>query len=139
MKNSLFPDEVILKTNSFNVSQDCEVPISGFIIVAPLRSLRSIDEFNDEESAEFINLIRKVRKGMREVLNIEEVYLFQNEDTEHGFHLWMFPRHDWMDRFGRKVQSVRPIMNYAKENNLNDNSLKVVKENAEKMRVYLNS
>ena len=76
---------------------------------------------------------------MRDVLKIEEVYFFQNEDTEHGFHLWIFPRHKWMEKFGRKIQSVRPIMNYAKENNLNDNSLKVVKENAEKMRVYLNS
>jgi len=114
----LFPKEEIITTKLFNVAQDWEVPIAGFFIVAPLRKIKSISEFTDEEAIEFINLIKKVRKGMRQVLKIEEVYLFQNEDTEHGFHFWIFPRFDWMEKFGRKIQSVRPIINYAKENML---------------------
>lgn len=29
---------------------------------------------------------------MKEELNIENVYFFQNEDSEHGFHVRIFPR-----------------------------------------------
>ncbi|MCX6170890.1 MAG: hypothetical protein NTX65_16255 [Ignavibacteriales bacterium] len=138
MKNKiLFPAENIITTKLFNVGQDWEVPIPGFFIMAPLRNLKSISEFSDEESAEFMKLIRKVRKGMRELLKIEEVYLFQNEDTEHGFHLWIFPRYDWMEKFGRKIESVRPILNYAKEKMANEKVFKEVKDDVKKMKEYM--
>ncbi len=130
----LFPNENIITTDLFNVNQDWEVPIPGFFIIAPLRKLKSIDEFTDEEANEFINLIRKVRKGMRDILKIEEVYFFHNEDSKHGFHLWIFPRHKWMEKFGRKIESVKPIMNYAKENMLSDDVFKEVRENVKKMK-----
>ena len=111
--------------------------IPGFFIIAPLRKLKSIDQFTDEEASEFISLIRKVRKGMREILKIEEVYFFQNEDTGHGFHLGVFPRHEWMEKFGRKIQSVRPIMNYAKDNMVSDDVFKEVKEDVKKMKEFM--
>ena len=135
----LFPDEKIITTKLFKVGQDWEIPIPGFFIIAPLRKIKSISEFTDEESIEFINLIKTVRKGMREALKIEEVYLFQNEDTEHNFHLWIFPRHDWMEQFGRKIESVKPIMEYAKENMINEPYIKEVKESVSKMRENLSS
>ncbi len=134
----LFPRESIITTKYFDVHQDWEVPIPGFFVIAPLRKLKSIDEFTDEESIEFINLVRKIRKGMRDVLKIEEVYFFQNEDTQHElFHLWIFPRHKWMEEFGKKIQSVRPIMNYAKENMLSDDIFKQVKEDVRKMKEFM--
>lgn len=137
--NILFPDENIITTKLFKVGQDWEIPIPGFYIIAPLRKINSISEFTDEESIEFINLIKTVRKGMREALKIEEVYLFQNEDTEHNFHLWIFPRHAWMEQFGRKIESVKPIMEYAKENMINEPYIKEVKESVSKMRENLSS
>src|SRR3989344_528898 len=117
---SLFPNENIITTELFYIGQDWECPIPGFFILSPLRKIRSISEFTDEESAEFMNLLRKVRTGMMDVLEIKEVYLFQNEDTEHNFHLWIFPRYEWMEKFGKKIQSVRPIINYAEKNMLSN-------------------
>ncbi len=133
----LFPNENITTTKLFTINQDWEVPIPGFFIVAPIRKVKSIDEFTDEEANEFIILVKIVRKGMREVLKIEEVYLFQNEDSEHGFHLWMFPRHKWMEKFGNKIQSVRPIMIYAKENMLSENVFNEVKDYVKKMKKFM--
>ncbi|MSU75125.1 MAG: diadenosine tetraphosphate hydrolase [Candidatus Magasanikbacteria bacterium] len=135
----LFPDETIVATKLFDVHQDWEVPISGFFIIAAVRKIKSISEFTDEETSEFINLIRAIRAGMRDVLAIQEVYLFQNEDTEHGFHLWMLPRHAWMEKFGKKIQSVRPIINYAKENMLGDDVFTEVRDCVKKMRVYMSN
>ncbi|PIN75917.1 diadenosine tetraphosphate hydrolase [Candidatus Woesearchaeota archaeon CG10_big_fil_rev_8_21_14_0_10_37_12] len=133
----LFPNELVIKTDYFDIHQDWEVPIPGFFIIAPLRKLKSFDDFSDEEAIEFVNLLRKVRKGMRTILKIDEVYFFQNEDSEHGFHLWVFPRHDWMNEFGRKIQSVRPIIDYSKENMLSDDVFKAVKDCVKKMRVFM--
>lgn len=133
----LFTNESIFTSKYFDIHQDREIPISGFFIIESLRKLKSIDEFTDEEAVEFINLIRRLRKGMRDVLDIKDVYFFQNEDTEGGFHLWVFPRHKWMEKFGRKIQSVRPIMNYARENISNDDLLKEVKEDVKKMKKFM--
>src|SRR5208337_164362 len=133
----LFPDETILKTGLFEVNQDWEIPIPGFFIIKATRKMRSVSEFTDEEALEFVRILRKVRVGMREILKIQDVYLFQNEDTRHNFHLWLFPRHHWMERFGRKIESVRPIMEYAKENRTREEILEEVRGAAKKMRAYL--
>ncbi len=135
----LFPKENIVTTKLFNVSQDWEVPIPGFFIIAPFRKIKCISEFSDEEAIEFIHLLLKVRKGMREILKIQEVYLFQNEDSQHGFHLWVFPRHEWMNKFGKKIQSVRPIMEYAKENMAHGKNLEIVLEYVKKMKKYMST
>ena len=133
----LFPKESIITAKYFGVHQDWKVPIPRFFIIASLRKLKSIDEFSEKEPFEFISLICKIRKGMRDVLKIEEVYFFQNEDSDHGFHLWIFPRHKWMEKFGRKIQSVRPIIDYAKENMLNEEVFNEVKECVRKMKEFM--
>lgn len=138
MRN-LFPDEVILSTENFIVTQDWEVPIAAFFILSTKRTIRSVEEFTDAEAAEFGSLLKKIRTGMRNALNIQDVYLFQNEDTIHGFHLWIFPRHTWMEAFGRKIESVRPIMQYAQTLEVTDTLLANVKKTAATMREYFKS
>lgn len=135
MKN-LFPDEVILTTDNFIVAQDWEVPIAGFFILSSKRKIRSIAEFTDDEAKEFGVLIKKVRGGMLETLGINDVYFFQNEDSVHDFHLWMFPRYEWMKKFGIKIESVRPIMQYAQNLEITDKLLAEVKKSATVMRDY---
>lgn len=133
---NLFPDEVILTTDNFIVAQDWEVPIAGFFILSTKRKIRSIAEFTDEEAREFGVLIKKVRIGMNEVLNINDVYFFQNEDSVHGFHLWMFPRYEWMKDLGVKIESVRPIMQYAQGLEITEELMLEVKEAAKVMKEY---
>src|SRR4051812_48265557 len=112
----LFKDDTILITEHFNVGQDWCAPITGFFIVGAIdKSKKSILDFTEQELAELMSIARKIRFAMKEILGINEVYLFQNEDSDHGFYLWLFPRHEWMEQFGRKIESVRPIMKYAEE------------------------
>jgi len=73
---------------------------------------------------------------MNDVLWIEDVYFFQNEDTEHSFHLWIFPRHKWMEKFWRKIESVRPIMKFAQKNMLDKENIENVKRAVIKMKKY---
>jgi diadenosine tetraphosphate (Ap4A) HIT family hydrolase len=133
----LFPDEVILRTDNFTVSQDWEVPIKGFYILASATRRRSIIDFNEHETLELLRLQRLIRHCMKTLLGISDVYFFQNEDSDHAFHIWIFPRHSWMDRIaGRKIQSVRPIMDYAVKHATKE-LLQEIHRTNERMREYL--
>ncbi|MEW6195029.1 MAG: diadenosine tetraphosphate hydrolase [Bacteroidota bacterium] len=134
--NKLFPDELVFESKHFNIHHDWEVPIPGFFIIAPKRTIRTIDEFTEEEAIEYILLTRQLRRGMKEILNIRDVYFFQNEDSKHNFHLWVFPRFDWMERFSRKIESVRPIIDYAKQHLLDKETFELVRSYVKKMRDY---
>jgi len=127
----------IFTTDFFGAHQDYEIPIPGFIIVSTRRHIQSIDEFNEGEIADFANTLIKVRKALRQVLNIEKVYFHQEEDTSHHFHVWVFPRYDWMaDKFGTKIESVRPIMEYAKANLKTLENLQKVDEALKKLKAF---
>jgi diadenosine tetraphosphate (Ap4A) HIT family hydrolase len=135
----LFNDDTILVTENFHVGQDWETPIVGFFIVgAKDKSKKSIEDFSDAELTEFITVMKKVRVAMREVFGIQEVRLIQNEGSKHGFHMWLFPRYEWMNEFGTKLESLRPIINYAVENLNTQEKIDEVNEAIRMMRGHLN-
>lgn len=131
-------DEKIFETESFVVGQDWEVPILGFFIIASKdKTKNKISDFSDSELSELILLQKKVRLAMENLLGIKVVYFFQNEDTEHGFHIWCFPRHPWMEEFGIKIESVRPIMEFAKDNMFTEENLEIIKKSCGEIRKEL--
>ncbi len=110
---------VVVETEHFHAHQDVAYPILGLIILASKRHLKSLDELTEAERLDYITILSKIRKAQREVLGIESVYYFYNEDTTHHFHTWMVPRYEWMYEFGRSVESVRPVLLHAR-NEMND-------------------
>ena len=105
---------VVLETEYFHAHQDVAYPIRGLIILASKRHIKCFDELTEEEKVDYINVLSKIRKAQRDVLGIEYVYYFYNEDTTHHFHTWMVPRYEWMYEFGRSVESVRPVLLHAR-------------------------
>lgn len=128
----------VIRSKYFDVHQDFEIPIPGFMILTSLKHLMSVDEFNEEEQQDFIKVLSSTRKLQREVLGINVVYLHQEEDTSHHFHLWIFPRYEWMKEWGRKSESMRPIMEHARANMKTDENLKQLDEAVVKLRVAAN-
>lgn len=138
MEKKLFPDEKIIITEYFDVHQDWAVPIPGFFIVASRKGRISLAEFDDEEARDFFELVVKLRKGMRDVLGIKTVCFFQDEGTRHNlFHLWIFPRHAWMDKFGKKIESIRPIIAYARGKMDNQEVAEEIRDMVRKMKEYM--
>lgn len=131
------PGGSIASSKYFDAHQDYEIPIPGFVILASKKHLQSVDEFSEEEQRDFIKFLCRLRKGLRKALDVKVVYLIQEEDTSHHFHVWIFPRYDWMDKkFGRKIQSVRPIMEYARENLKTASNLKKVETAVQKLKQF---
>ncbi len=110
---------VVIETEHFHAHQDVAYPIKGLIILASKRHVKCLDELTEVERIDYINILTRIRKAQREVLGIDNVYYFYNEDTTHHFHTWMIPRYKWMYDFGRSVESVRPILLHAR-NEMND-------------------
>ncbi|MGB6778845.1 MAG: diadenosine tetraphosphate hydrolase [Planococcus citreus] len=119
---------VVVETEHFHAHQDVAYPIPGLIILASKRHLKSLDELTEAERLDYITILSEIRKAQRDVLGIESVYYFYNEDTTHHFHTWMVPRYEWMYEFGRSVESVRPVLLHAR-NEMNDEAnLKSVRQ-----------
>ena len=128
----------ILESEYFRAQQDYEIPIVGFIILASKRHIQSVDEFTKNEQQDFIKSLCRLRLALRKVLGIKVAYLIQEEDTSDHFHVWVFPRYEWMTKmFGQKIQSVKPIMEYARENLKTAGNLKKVKTASEKLKHFL--
>ncbi|MBP6889247.1 MAG: diadenosine tetraphosphate hydrolase [Candidatus Moranbacteria bacterium] len=130
----------VFTTEHFDAHQDFEIPLPGFIIISSRRHLQSVDEFTEEEKRNFIDTLVAIRTGMRKSLAIDTVYLIQEEDTKHHFHIWIFPRSDWMaEKFGEKTPSLKPIMEYARENLKTTENLKKVEEAVTMLKAYFES
>lgn len=130
----------IEKSNYFDAHQDYEIPIPGFIILSAKRHIQSVDEFTEDEQKDFIKFLCRIRSALRQVLEIETVYLIQEEDTSHHFHVWIFPRYKWMkEKFGVKIQSVRPIMEYARKKLKTKENVAKVETATQKLKQFLNS
>lgn len=129
---------VVIETEYFHAHQDVAYPIRGLIILASKRHIKCFDELTEEERIDYINILTKIRKAQREVLNIEYVYYFYNEDTTHHFHTWMVPRYDWMYEFGRSVESVRPVLLHAKNNMNTEENMKDVMKAIKDLTSVLN-
>ncbi|TSC53635.1 MAG: pyruvate formate lyase activating enzyme [Parcubacteria group bacterium LiPW_39] len=126
------------------VAMDIKAPLEKYKKVAgknvSLENIqRSVELTRRAPDYEFRTTVLPALHSRKDILSIEDVYLFHNEDSKYGFHLWIFPRYQWMEQFGRKIESVRPIINYAKENMANEESFRQVKENVAKMRDYMKS
>lgn len=131
----------IIETEHFNVHQDIIIPIPGFVVMASKRHIDSVADLTPEEQHDFIQSTVRIRKTLNDVLGINEVYLIQAETSDHRdghFHLWFFPRYPWMqEQFGRSIESVRPIMEYARQNLKTPENIEAVNQSVQKLKSAL--
>lgn len=105
-----------IETTHFYAHQELVYPVKGLIVVVSKRHFKGLDELTEEEQLDYIQLLSNIRKVQRKLLKVESVYYFYQEDTTHHFHVWLMPRYKWMDRIGRSVESIRPILSEVLQN-----------------------
>ena len=128
----------IAESKYFVAEQDYEFPIPGFVILVSKRHLQSIDEFSDDEQQDFIKFLCRLRFTMRKALYIKHIYVIQEEDTTTShFHIWLFPRYQWMkDKFGKNIESIKPIIEYARKNLKTENNIAEVEIATQKLKHF---
>lgn len=120
------PGGIITETKNFVLHQDPEVPVKGFLIIASKNHIKSISELTLEESSELFQLVYIARSAMKNIGDINEVTIIQEERSRH-FHLWLLPRYEWMTaKFGNSLSSIREMMNYCKDNHKTEGNIEEV-------------
>lgn len=110
----------IFETENFYVRQDIELPINGFIIIAPKRHIERCADLTEAEQVELSKLTFKVLKILEagESYNLPSEYNIVAEEKQNNhLHFWLMPRHKWMiEKFGKPLKNLSQIQKYALEN-----------------------
>ncbi len=131
---------LLYETKYFEVRQDYELPIPGFLIIASKRHIIGFANFTKNEQKDFIEIVCKIRKIMKNKLKIKFVNLFMREETIENkkspshFHMGLLPKYKWMN----KIKSDYEIFKYSRDKMNNKKNLGEVKKMAEKLKKYLN-
>lgn len=110
------PGCMIFETKNFILHQDPEIPIVGFLIITSKRHFQYFHDMNEQESKELIKILKLTMDSSRN-LNFDdntEHTLIIEERSKH-FHVWIFPRLEWMKSYPNSIASIRDIMKTAKE------------------------
>ena len=111
----------------FTLSQDFELPIPGFMIVAPKRHIEMLSELTDEERNEMFSIVDKAVKIMRANHICERFdYIFEEKENRH-LHVWLLPRYEWMNECTDEIiANLGAISDYALENFRNDDKYREI-------------
>jgi len=112
----------------FTLSQDWELPIQGFFIVSPKRHIEKLCELTDDERNEMFFIVNKTVNILRDNKICDRFdYIFEEKENRH-FHVWIVPRHSWMNEIVDDIiDSIGTVCEYAKNNFRNDNNYEEIK------------
>ncbi|MFA5532076.1 MAG: hypothetical protein WDA13_00565 [Candidatus Shapirobacteria bacterium] len=114
---------IIFESKYFIVAPDIEIPIPGFIIISSKRHISSILDFSQDELSDFNQLLTDTRKAIKQALPNITITMVQKENRPH-FHIWFFPKFDWMEKFGEKLSGISELLVYSRKNLKKETNLK---------------
>ena len=134
---------LIYKSKNFNIAQDVELPIDGFLIISTNRCINKFSELGNEEVEELGKLIKTVLSILENNKIAEEYNIIFEEKPGVHFHVWLMPRHKWMiEKFGKVIKNIKQIQEYSIENmktpvNLNMiyNTCSLVRNELQKLQI----
>ncbi len=111
---------IAYENDTFTLSQDWELPIPGFMILAPKKHIVSLSEFSDKERNEMFNIVNKTINILKKN-NVCDRFNVIFEEKRH-FHIWIMPRYEWMlECTDAIIDSLGTIREYAKKSYKNKN------------------
>jgi len=119
--------------------QDPEIPIEAFFCISSKRHFKYYYEMNSDEQKDLSALIFRAREiGFKINPSIE--YSIIIEERSKHFHIWLFPRLEWMNEFPNSLSSIRDIMNYSRSNQTSSvnisNILNVVQKAKDIVKIF---
>ncbi len=121
------PGGVIYDGNAVVLGADPEVPIPGFLIISSKRHVTSFSQYTKEERLEIGEVLYYAEKALKDLKIADELTIVQEERSKH-FHIWIFPKYDWMvEKFGQGISYLRDIAKYAKDHATDKEKESIVK------------
>jgi diadenosine tetraphosphate (Ap4A) HIT family hydrolase len=137
-KDSMIAGQV-LKTKNFNIAQDSELPINGFIVIGGNRHIENINEMTLDEKQELIILIDAVILGLKNLMVCPEYDVVWEEKEGSHFHVWIMPRHKYLlEAIGANIiKKVGDLFEYAKTNLRTQENISAIYDTIEKLKTNL--
>ena len=131
----------VLKTKNFNIAQDSELPINGFMVIGSNRHIESINEMTTNEKQELITLIDIAIASLKKLGVCNQYDVVWEEKENCHFHVWLMPRHKYLlDAMGTNIiKKVGELFDYAKENLRTKENLKEIYNTIENLKTELKS
>lgn len=110
------------------VSQDWQLPISGMMIVAPIRHVKLFEEMTKEERVYLFEVVNNVISILRKAGVSKDFNVIFEEKKSIHFHIWILPRDGFKEIGIDPTKDIRKLQQYALANlNTKDNLEKIAK------------
>ena len=111
------PCGIAYENEKFILSQDFELPIQGFFVVSPKKHIETFGELTENERIEIFEIVNKTIEILRENKICDRFDVIFEEKKNKHFHIWIMPRHKWMEEFGGSIiNNIGKIFEYSKNN-----------------------
>ena len=128
------PCGMAYENERFTLSQDWELPIEGFFVVAPKRCVEKFIELSSDEQHEMFDIVNKTINILRENNICDRFNIVFEEKENRHFHIWIMPRHKWMeDLVGDIIDKIGEIFEYSKKNMRNIENYNAINEITKKV------
>lgn len=125
----ILPCGMAYENERFTLSQDWELPIEGFLVVSPKRCVEKFADLTEEERIEIFDITHKAINILRENKVCDRFNIVFEEKENRHFHIWIMPRHKWMEEIvGDIIDHIGTIFDYAKNNFRNEETYKHIEE-----------
>lgn len=124
------PCGTAFKNEKFTLSQDWELPIPGFFVVSPTQKhIEELNELDDDSRNDMFRLVNKTIEVLKQNNVCDRFNIIMEEKPGVHFHIWIMPRHKWMEeRFGKITYNIEKIFTFAKNNLKTKENLEKIKE-----------
>ena len=106
------PGGLIYEDEFVTLAGDVEVPIVGFIILAPKKHVVSINELTSEERYHLFEVLNTSIEALKNLGICRKVNIIQEE--KHHLHIWILPEHSWMKTEKIGTRNISELFKYAK-------------------------
>jgi len=123
------PCGIAFENENFTVSQDWELPIPGFFVIAPKKHVENLCELSDEEQAEMFAIMNKTIRILKENGVCNKFNFICEEKKNVHLHIWIMPRHEWMNQLvGNITKNIGAIFAHAKKFLRTDENYEYIKK-----------
>lgn len=127
------PGGMIYEDGFVTLAADVEVPIEGFIILAPKRHVLGLNDLTSKERYHITEVLNEAIKALKELGIAETVNVVQEEHRH--MHIWILPNHEWMKECRCGLKEIRELFKLAKNISAKEGVYKVLYA-AQRLKTY---